>query len=101
RESALGRGVVGSAAHRDINAPYIDNPPENFSSQDFWRWIQAATDWDIFTGKANPLANSYAMGQRPRWTGGGVASYFDLSSQRTGWDDTASFSVQLLRLGVE
>jgi len=101
REYPMGWGVADSADHSEINAPYIDNPPENFSSQDFWRWIQAATDWDIFTGKANPLANSYAMGQRPRWTGGGVASYFDLSSQRTGRDATAQFSVQLRRSGPE
>lgn len=38
-----------------------DQPPDNFSEQSFWRWVQEHTSWDIFTGNANALANSWAL----------------------------------------
>ncbi|NYT44878.1 hypothetical protein H0A64_08570 [Alcaligenaceae bacterium] len=80
REYAMGWGWIPSATSQTIGAPHVDDPPDDFSAQDFWRWVQEATDWDIAMGDANPLANSRASASRQRWQGGGLPAYFDVAS---------------------
>lgn len=79
REYAMGWGWIPSAISQAFNDVYTDNPPDNFSAQDFWRWVQEATDWDLLAGTGNPLANSKAVVSKQRWEGGGLPAYFDVS----------------------
>lgn len=57
---------------------YTENPPGDFSSDDFWRWVNKATQWNILSGDSNPLANSRAISERHRWSGGGLVPYVDI-----------------------
>lgn len=79
REYAMGWGWIPSAASQRFDQAHVESPPDNFSAQDFWRWVQEATDWDITTGTDNPLANSKAVAGRQRWSGGGLPWYFDVA----------------------
>lgn len=93
REYAMGWGWVPSSAAHKPGDPYTSNFPENFSSQDFWRWVQESTDWNIQSGSANPLANSRAIRDSFRWPAGGLRSFFDIrnaSADRTGFSATLS-----------
>ncbi len=82
REYAMGWGWIPSMATQKLHEPHVDDPPDNFSAQDFWRWVKEATDWDIISGSDNPLANSRAAANRHRWEGGGLPSYFDVTSEK-------------------
>jgi hypothetical protein len=97
REYAMGWGWIPSAATQTIADPHVENPPDDFSGQDFWRWVAEATDWDIISGIDNPLANSKAAASRQRWQGGGLPDYFDINSQ-TG-NKALGFSVTLRHPG--
>jgi len=56
REYATGWGLAGRHA---AGAP-IERAPDDFSNEDFWRWVEQNTSWDILTGNGNPLASAYA-----------------------------------------
>lgn len=84
REYAMGWGWIPSSTAQGLGDPHVDNPPEDFSSQDFWRWVRESTDWDISSGSANALANSKASLQRQRWQGGGLRSYVDVRDGDVG-----------------
>lgn len=99
REYAMGWGWIPTARSQTIDAPHVDDPPENFSSQDFWRWVQEATSWDISSGDANPLANSHARANRSRWSSAGLPNFYDVSAQETG--EVLRFSAMLRRTGPE
>lgn len=94
REYAMGWGWIPAAATHQLADPYVENPPENFSSQDFWRWVRESTRWDIHGGNANPLANSRAVSQRQRWSGAGLQAYFDI---RNPGSSAVGFSATLER----
>ncbi|CAB3627241.1 MAG: hypothetical protein J0I68_19570 [Achromobacter sp.] len=81
REYAMGWGVVsgpGSAGPDGLE--YVENPPGDFTSQDFWQWVRRSTAWDVRDGTGNPLANSYAMAQVQPWPGLGLPGYYDVAS---------------------
>lgn len=82
REYAMGWGWVPSPLSPIVPGSHVDDPPDDFSAQDFWRWVQESTDWDIFTGDANPLANSRAAVSRPQWSGRGLPIYVDMADDR-------------------
>ena len=84
REYAMGWGWIPSAASQAMGQPHTDNPPDDFSAQDFWRWVKDATDWNIASGDANPLANSKASVERQRWQGGGLPAFYDTTPERAG-----------------
>lgn len=80
REYPMGWGwVSGRFSQVPDGFEYTDNPPDNFSSQDFWRWVRSATQWDLLGRRQNPLANSRAVQQRIRWQGGGFVPYLDIN----------------------
>ncbi len=82
REYPMGWGwVPGKATEMPADMPYHEDAPDNFGDIDFWRWVSTATNWDIFTGQANPLANSRAVVGRQRWSGGGLSPYFTVRQQ--------------------
>ena len=71
------------AATLPADFDYTDNPPPNFSNQDFWCWVQASTLWNIFSGASNPLANSYAKAGVVQWASGGLPIYPDIPLAKT------------------
>jgi len=98
REYAMGWGWIPGGATQSLSDPYVSDPPSDFSSQDFWRWVKESTDWDIHSGSSNPLATSKAVAQPHRWSGGGVQSYFDI---RHPANPSVGFSARLTYPGPE
>src|SRR3546814_6895910 len=92
----MGWGWIPSAASQVMDSPYIDNPPDNFSDQDFWRWVSESTDWNIASGSDNPLANSKAFAGRQRWHGGGLPAYFDTAATTTDRSEEHTSELQSL-----
>jgi hypothetical protein len=99
REYAMGWGWIPSAASQAMDQPHVDDPPDDFSGQDFWRWVQEATDWNIASGSANPLANSRASAARQHWQGGGLPAYIDTAAAAA--NRSLGFSVSLRRAGAD
>lgn len=99
REYAMGWGWIPSAASQSMADPHVENPPDDFSAQDFWRWVKDATDWDIVSGSDNPLANSKAAASRQRWQGGGLPAYFDIAGP--GSENALRFGVTLRHPGPQ
>ena len=100
REYPMGWGwIPGQSGSVPAGMEYAEEPPDDFSSQDFWRWVQSATNWNIFTGSSNPLANSRAIRDRQRWSGGGLVPYLDIRDA----DKQASlvFSLSLRQYDVQ
>ncbi|MGB6008080.1 hypothetical protein [Castellaniella sp.] len=94
REYAMGWAWMPSQPGQAISAEHADDAPADFSGQDFWRWVQASTQWDLLGRQANPLANSYAMQYRQQWPSRGLAGYLDVDS-KAGPQATAGFVVHL------
>lgn len=69
REYEMGWAWIPTASSQIIDAPTVDSPPENFSDQAFWRWVEAVGKWDIHTGVSNPMASSRARAQGKRLPG--------------------------------
>ncbi|AEC19860.1 hypothetical protein PT7_1320 [Pusillimonas sp. T7-7] len=99
REYAMGWGWIPSSLTQTIGQPHVDDPPADFAAQDFWRWVQEATNWDITSDNANPLANSRAVASRQRWQGGGLPSYFDVAVGPSS--SSLKFSVSLRHPGPD
>lgn len=99
REYAMGWGWLASRQTQSLAHSHIDNPPDNFSAQDFWRWVAESTNWDILTGHDNSLANSRAVGARQVWPSRGYAHYFDIKPQPHDRFSRLPFSVRIERTG--
>ncbi len=97
REYPMGWGWIPPRDAVLIDVPHVEDPPQNFADQNFWRWVRESTSWDIFGGNANPLANSWAHSDRKQWPGGGIPAFHDLSDP--GGEAVASFHVSLRRQG--
>lgn len=83
REYAMGWGTTqGQKSKGPDGLDYVDEPPADFSQEDFWRWVEQSTSWDIFNGVTNPMANSYAMASAQRWPGRGLPAYREVASPR-------------------
>jgi len=82
REYPMAWAWVRDDAQAVLNAPHVTQPPADFSSQDFWRWVQSSTDWNIATGTGNPLANSRAVAGAASWGGRGLGAYVDVDAAR-------------------
>ncbi|MCD0501635.1 hypothetical protein LPZ50_01300 [Bordetella petrii] len=77
REYAMGWGLAGRQTLGE--SEYVNKPPQDFSGQDFWRWVHENTNWDLYTGKRNLLANSYAVVNGARWPSRGLPFYHDIA----------------------
>lgn len=71
--------------------------PADFSAEDFWRWAQANTDWDIFNGSTNPLARLHAMSNRIRWQSRGLPGFVDIGARMASTNDGVRFAVRVWR----
>jgi len=94
REYAMGWAWMPARQGQAMADDHVESAPENFSEQDFWRWVQAATQWDLLGGQANPLANSYALRDRQPWPSRGLATYGDIAPGN-GRQAIAGFVVQM------
>ena len=61
REYAMGYAWVPGRQGVAPDDPFSDDPPDNFSQQDFWRWVNSVAGWDLLGESANPLASSYGV----------------------------------------
>lgn len=95
REYPMGWGWIPPRGSTPMDAQYVEDPPQDFAEQDFWRWVREATNWDISGGGANPLGNSWAHTGRRRWQGGGLPVFHDIASETRG--QGLSFNVALTR----
>ncbi|CAM5790931.1 hypothetical protein [Castellaniella caeni] len=94
REYAMGWAWMPAQAGQEISPDYSPDAPADFSAQDFWRWVQASTSWDLLGGQSNPLANSYAMFEQFSWPSRGLAAYFDVAPGQ-GAQAAAGFVAEL------
>ena len=92
----------GTAQGQKSKAPdgvdYVDEPPVDFSQEDFWRWVEQSTSWDIVSGFTNPMANSYAMASVQRWPGRGLPAYREVAASRVR--DPLRFAVGVSMAGA-
>jgi hypothetical protein len=98
REYAMGWGKtrVRGRGNRNDSQGEPDVPgqvPNDFSQQDFWRWVRQHTAWDIVNGATNPLASAYASQAQIRWSGRGMPAYVEVPAQRAS--HAARFVVSL------
>ena len=83
REYSMAWGTAqGQKSKTPDGVDYVDEPPADFSQEDFWRWVEQSTAWDIFSGVTNPMANSYAMASAQRWPGKGLPAYREVKASR-------------------
>ncbi len=99
REYAMGWAWIPGHAAAGAPGAYSEDVPDDFSQQDFWRWVQAATNWSLLDQRDNPLANSHAVRSQPAWPAGGLAPYYDMASAAP--EGVAGFEVHLSMDGPE
>lgn len=78
REYAMGWAWLPAAKGQGLAGIYVANPPENFSSQNFWSWVKSVKQWSYLDESDNPLANSYAVRDAVHWPARGLAAYPDI-----------------------
>lgn len=75
REYAMGWAWLPSQSKQVPQGDYTEEAPRDFSQQDFWRWVQEHTNWNIFSGSGNPLATSWAKKDQIQWQSRGLSDY--------------------------
>lgn len=97
REYPMGWGwIPGRAIQPGADMPHASDAPDDFADVDFWRWVTTATDWDILTGTANPLANTRAVMGKQQWKGGGLVPHYDL--RQGDRDQSLGFTLHVSQL---
>lgn len=96
REYEMGWGWIPPARGEQASVTYTEQAPDDFSLQDFWRWVQAHGQWGLLSQQDNPLANSRAYAQRARWSGRGLPSLLDT---RVASKPFVGFQLRLQRSG--
>ena len=98
REYEMGWGWIPSEKGETLSEPHVEAPPDDFSMQDFWRWVQSHTDWGLMSDKANPLANSRAYAARAPWPSRGLPVLHDVGQSAA---PAVGFRLRLLRQGKD
>lgn len=83
REYAMGWAWIPTQSKQTPTGDFIDDAPMDFSQQDFWRWVQEKTNWNIFSGTTNPLASSWAKKDQQQWRGSGLGRYLNTVQPNT------------------
>ena len=81
REYPMGWGDTDAAVDASSADPGGIQPPDDFSDQDFWRWVREHTDWNIQSGTANFLADAHAGVDRHEWRGRGFPPHAVLKGE--------------------
>ncbi|AWP80593.1 hypothetical protein [Bordetella bronchiseptica] len=79
REYAMGWGLAADSGATRAG-PHVLRAPEDFSQQDFWRWVHRHTSWNLLGGRHNPLALSYAASRRLSPGGRGLPAVYEPAS---------------------
>ncbi|MEZ2721068.1 hypothetical protein ACBP46_06510 [Paenalcaligenes hominis] len=74
REYAMGWAWVQGQTDNTTLEEY-ESAPDNFSQQDFWRWVQEHTQWDITDGSANGIAHAWARRDQTVWPSQGLHNF--------------------------
>ncbi len=98
REYDMGWGWIPATRGSVSSVSYTEQPPDNFSLQDFWRWVLAHTNWSLLDDGGNPLANSRAYANRVRWPSRGLPVLMDVSSTSA---PAVGFGLRLRRRGAD
>ena len=102
REYAMGYGAVkAGGGQADEGIDYVKNPPADFSGEDFWRWVQKYTQWDLLGTLSNPFANSLALAGLAQWTGRGLSSYAEVVASNGGAPRPLRFSIRTSRAAAD
>jgi len=101
REYPMGWGWIPPDRLVVPDHPYSDAAPDDFSAQDFWRWVRDATSWDIVGGVDNPLANSRAVASRSVWSSRGLPVYLDVRNRPAGQPHALRFRAHLKHPGPD
>lgn len=83
REYPMGWAWVEARSATDSALVDQDQAPADFSQQDFWRWVQANTRWDIAEGSSNALSRAWALRDAVQWQGQGLANYLMVAATPT------------------
>jgi hypothetical protein len=99
REYPMGYGMVrGVGSPPDDDIEYVDQPPENFSEESFWRWVQRMRSWDLLNVLTNPYASSLAVSGQASWPGRGLPSFAEIAGAgRPGEASSLRFAVRVYR----
>lgn len=97
REYPMGWGLAAAGSPVASTLEHVDNPPADFSAQDFWRWVAEHTDWNIFSGTQNPLANSHAVAGGVAWRGRGMPGYVDIAQDAAREGRALRFAIRVVR----
>lgn len=102
REYPMGWGAVeGGGGDIGQGQVYVDNPPDDFSQQDYWRWVQEHGAWDVantaMAWLANPLAHSRAVFNGGHWPGRGLPGHPDVTSAQATADAPLRFAIRVTR----
>lgn len=81
REYVMGWAWLPATQSQKMSDIYVENPPDDFSQQDFWRWVESVDQWSLLDTSSNPLANSYAMRDAVKWPNRGLLPFFDIKNQ--------------------
>lgn len=95
REYPMGWGQATTRQAADPGFVFHDDPPQDFSEQDFWRWVRSATDWGLLDGLDNRLANSYAVRDGVRRAAAGLPGFSDLRRGPRANEPVLRLSVRL------
>lgn len=77
REYPMGWGEAVAGSSFDSPLPHVDNPPENFANEPFWRWAQRQRELNILHGGGNPLGNSWAVAAQSHHASRGLGAWVD------------------------
>ena len=83
REYPMGWAWLPSQSKQVPQGDYTEEAPRDFSQQDFWRWVQEHTNWNIFSGSGNPLATSWAKKDQIQWQSRGLSDYLNTLTPQT------------------
>lgn len=81
REYPMGWAWVPSQSKQQLSSETSTETVRDFGQQDFWRWVQEHTNWNIFTGSTNALANAWAKADQVQWQGRGLSPYLNVGQK--------------------
>jgi len=83
REYPMGWAVLETKSSQTMHAE-SSGIAMDFNRRPFWRWARAQSGalWNIFSGRENPLAQSFGTSAAIRWTSKGLGQYAQIAEGR-------------------
>ncbi len=98
REYEMGWGWIPAERGGGAAVSYTEQAPDDFSQEDFWRWVLSSTNWNLLSDDGNPLANSRAYAERARWPSRGLPTLWDVPALA---ESSVGFALRLSRSGAQ